>query len=168
MLKRLLSTGILLVSTLYTLSAFAEFNIAVIDMKNVVENSKQMTSMKDKLQAKFSPKHDELVNEGKALAKKFEDFEKEKPVLSQKKAKEMETSLQKEQQELVAKESKFRQDLYAEQESSMKAIVNSVKQASENIAKKKGFAMVIDSSSTTFVQDKYNITKEVSKLLDKS
>ena len=89
MLKRLLTTGILLVSTLFTLSAFAEFNIAVIDMKDVVENSKQMTNMKDKLQAKFSPKHDELVNEGKALAKKFEDFEKEKPVLSQKKAKEM-------------------------------------------------------------------------------
>ena len=69
---------------------------------------------------------------------------------------------------MVAKESKFRQELYAEQESAMKTIVNSVKQASEKIAKKKGFAMVIDSSSTTFVQEKYNITKEVSKLLEKS
>lgn len=168
MLKRLITSSILFLSAIFTISAFAEFNIAVIDMKNVVENSKQMSTMKEKLQAKFSPKHDELVNEGKALAKKFEDFEKEKPVLSQKKAKELEANLQKEQQELVAKESKFRQELYAEQENAMKTIVNSVKKASEKVAKKKGFAMVIDSGSTTFVQDKYNITKEVSKIVDKA
>ncbi|MEC8063819.1 MAG: OmpH family outer membrane protein [Pseudomonadota bacterium] len=166
MIKRFVVTSILFLSSALFTQVIAESSIAVIDMKSLVENSTQMQKTKEQLQAKFAPRHDELVNENKALAKKYEDFEREKAVLSQKKVKEVETALQKEQQELVSKEAQFRQELYTAQEEAMKKIVDSVKLASEKVAKKKGFVIVLDAGSTTYVDAKYNITDEVSKIVE--
>lgn len=167
MMKRAAISSVILLTSMFFTQAMADCNIAVIDMKVLVEKSSQMKKMKDQLQAKFAPRHDELVNQNKALAKKFEDFEREKAVLSQKKSNEVQTNLQKEQQELVSKEAKFRQELYTSQEAAMKKIVDSVKAASEKVAKSKGFVMVIDAGSTTYVQEKYDITNEVSKIVEK-
>lgn len=167
MIKRFLLPSVLLLSSLVATSAFAEFNIAVINMGKLLQESTQMETMQEQLQAKFGPRHDELVNKRKAIKKEFEKFEKEKPVLSQKKAAEAEKKLQEQQQEIITEESKFGQEVNAEKEKAMKKFYDTVVSASETVAKKKGYAMVIDSSGIAFVQDKYEITSDVAKLLQK-
>ena len=78
MMKRAAISSVILLTSMFFTQAMADCNIAVIDMKVLVEKSSQMKKMKDQLQAKFAPRHDELVNPNKALAKSSKTLKEKK------------------------------------------------------------------------------------------
>lgn len=166
--QKFLAAALLMVTILCSSVAIAAQDVAVVNMREVIEESKQMIAMRQDMQEKFGKKHDALVAKGKKLSEKLAKHEKNKPVLSAQNAKKASAALQKEQQDLAQEERLFQQDVYAKQEESMKKLVDMVKTAAATVAKRDGFSLVLQTTDALFVQDKLDITKSVKDLIEKS
>lgn len=160
--------GILVVS-LITFSAHAEFKAGYIDMQKAIQSTTAGKSAKTTLEKEFEKKKGSLQKQEEDLKKKAEDFEKKKMVLSDK----VRATKQRElQQEML----KFREDLQKSQmtmrqkEMEMtKPILEKMQKIIGEVAKEKGLSMVFErgQDSVMWAKTDLDITDAVVKKYNK-
>ena len=140
-----------------------------------VDTSKLMieyTEAKD-IEAKYKAKSEEMGRELEAEIAKFKaeagTFQKEAQMKGQAWAEQKGAVLQKREQQLQYAQQSIGQQLQQESGVEIDSVVSSVKKFIKSYGKEKGYAYIYgtgDAASVLYAEEKYDITKEIIKLLN--
>jgi len=140
-----------------------------------VDTSKLMieyTEAKD-IEAKYKAKSEEMGRELEAEIAKFKaeagSFQKEAQIKGQAWAEQKGAELQKREQQLQYAQQSIGQQLHQESGVEIDSVVSSVKKFIKSYGKEKGYAYIYgtgDAASVLYAEEKYDITKEIIKLLN--
>ena len=140
-----------------------------------VDTSKLMieyTEAKD-IEAKYKAKSEEMGRELEAEIAKFKaeagTFQKEAQMKGQAWAEQKGAELQKREQQLQYAQQSIGQQLQQESWVEIDSVVSSVKKFIKSYGKEKGYAYIYgtgDAASVLYAEEKYDITKEIIKLLN--
>lgn len=140
-----------------------------------VDTSKLMieyTEAKD-IEAKYKTKSEEMVRELEAEIAKFKaeagSFQKNAQMNGQAWAQQKGAELQKREQQLQYAQQSIAQQLQQESGVEIDSVVSNVKKFIKTYGKEKGYAYIYgtgDAASVLYAEDKYDITKEIIKLLN--
>lgn len=150
-----------------SVNAAAGGNVAVVDIRSVVEGSKHFDAMQKSMQKKLGDKHQELIIQQKKLAEEQSALEKSKAVTASATYSKKQADLEKKQEKLAESERAFQEQVMKLQDESMKKLYNLVKSASTKIATAKGFEIVLQ-AEPLYVKSQYDITKEVKTAVENS
>ena len=150
-------------------SEVKEIKTAYVDTSKLLE---EYTGAKD-IEAKYKAKSDEMGKELEAEVARFKsdatNFQKNAQANGQAWAQENGARLQKREQELTYAQQAMVQQLQQESGVEMDTLVKSVKKFIKDYGKEKGYAYIYgtgEAVSILYAQDKYDITKEIVKLLN--
>jgi len=140
-----------------------------------VDTSKLMieyTEAKD-IEAKYKTKSEEMGRELEAEIAKFKaeagSFQKNAQMNGQAWAQQKGAELQKREQQLQYAQQSIAQQLQQESGVEIDSVVSNVKKFIKTYGKEKGYAYIYgtgDAASVLYAEDKYDITKEIIKLLN--
>ena len=140
-----------------------------------VDTSKLMieyTEAKD-IEAKYKAKSEEMGRELEAEISKFKteaaSFQKNAQMNGQAWAEQKGAELQKREQQLQYAQQSIAQQLQQESGVEIDSVVSSVKKFIKSYGKEKGYSYIYgtgDAASVLYAEDKYDITKEIIKLLN--
>ncbi len=139
--------------------------IGVLDIQEVMKNASEIKTMQASLQKEFGPKLDEIKNLDKGLREGVEKLQRDRDIMSEAARTKLETELQSTQQELVGMQTKYQQDSTAKQQAMMQEFLNKVKAQTESYAKEQKYDMIMLSEAVPYIDDKFEITKEIIKRL---
>ena len=166
-MKNTLIAGAMLVSGLSAIAGQPKSNVAVVDVRSVVEGSKHFTQMQTSMQKKLGARHEELVLARKDLTKQQEELKKSKQVMATATFKKKQAEIDKNQKQLAEKEGAFQEEVMKLQDQSMKKLYALVKESTKKIAQKQGFEIVLQGEAL-YAAGNYDITKEVKKTVEDS
>lgn len=158
-----------LVVSLATFSAQAEFKAGYIDMQKAIQSTKAGKSAKSALEKDFEKKKKSLQKQEEDLKKKAEDFEKKKMVLSDKvratKQRELQQEMLKFREELQKSQMTMRQ----KEMDMTKPILEKMQKVIGEVAKEKGLSMVFErgQDSVMWAEASLDITDAVVKKYNK-
>lgn len=142
-------------------------NFGVVDINKVIESSPQMTTLRASLEKEFQAKGQAL----QAKIKQFNDdaskLDKEKPVMAKAEIQKKEAELNKRQQTLAQEEQALQQSVMQKNQLMMEEVISKVKAASAEVAKKKGFAMVLQKTAVIVSDASQDMTADVQSKLAK-
>jgi outer membrane protein len=149
----------------------ADLKIGYIDMQKAIQESSTGKDAKKKLEREFNAKKSELEKKKTEIEKMAEDLEKKKVALSDdvraRKAQDIQGEMVKFQQEAMKSEQEFRRK---EQEMT-KPIIEKLQSAIDEVAKEKGYAMIIERGTAQQVviwaKKELDVTDDVIKLYEK-
>lgn len=146
-----------------------EMKTAYVDTSKLLE---QYTEAKD-IEAKYKAKSEEMGKELEAEVAKFKaeaaHFQQNAKEKGQAWAQENGARLQKKEQELSYAQQAMLQQLQQESGVEMDTLVSSVKKFIKTYGKEKGYSYIYgtgEAVSILYAEDKYDITKEIVKLLN--
>jgi outer membrane protein len=146
-----------------------EIKTAYVDTSKLLE---EYTEAKD-IEAKYKAKSDEMGKELEAEVTRFKsdaaNFQKNAQANGQAWAQENGARLQKREQELSYAQQGMLQQLQQESGVEMDTLVKNVKKFIKAYGKEKGYAYIYgtgEAASILYAEDKYDITKEIVKLLN--
>jgi len=161
-MKRFLIVAILFMA----FPAFA-LNVACVDMKKVWENSKEIKAEKANLEKMLKKTQDDLKKKEAELKALQEKAAKEAPTMTDEAKQAMQEDFQRkylEFQELYQSSQKMLQEKdYTAQTS----FIEKVRKIAAEIAKKKGYDIVLAKDNVLYMDDKYDITQEVIAIINK-
>lgn len=139
--------------------------IGVVDMQAAIQGSERGKKAKSDLESEVNKKRAELKKEEEDLKKATEDFQKQSLALNEKARTARQTELQQRFMKLQEKSGMYTQELQQKERDLTAPIVQKLKGIIQNIAKQKGYTMVIEKNETTvlFSQDSDDLTTEVVK-----
>lgn len=144
-------------------SLMAASKYAVVDMQTVILNVSEGKAARKKLEVQIKAKEKSLQKEKEALDKMNKDWKSQAPLLSESARFKKQQEFQEKFMNLRNEELKFQQEIkQKEQEATQKIAVSVTKLVSE-LAKKRGYEMVFETSSAglVYLKDPVDITKEV-------
>lgn len=146
-----------------------EFKTAYVDTSKLLE---EYTEAKD-IEAKYKAKSDEMGKELEGEYNKFKseaaNFQKNAQANGPAWAQQKGAELQKKEQQLNYAQQAMIQQLQQESGAEMDTLVKKVKKIIKDYGKEKGYAYIYgtgEAVSILYAEDKYDITKEMIKLLD--
>jgi outer membrane protein len=163
MKKRVFVLVILILSM--TVSSFAaDLKVGVVEVEHIMKNSRELLNKKGKLREKFNKLQGELNEREKALKKSIEDFQAQSSLYSAEAKKEKETELKKEEENLVNTFKKYQGDIKENEQEMVKSVVEQVRE----IAKEKGYTLVIEKNSgfVIYAADELDINKDIIDTID--
>jgi len=150
-------------------SEVKEAKTAYVDTSKLLE---EYTEAKD-IEAKYKAKSDEMGRELEAEVNRFKsdaaNFQKNAQANGQAWAQQNGAALQKREQQLTYAQQAMIQQLQQESGKEMDTMVNQVKKFIKAYGKEKGYSYIYgtgEAVSILYAEDKYDITKEIIKLLD--
>lgn len=155
-----LSALFLLVST----SAFSQnIQIGVVDLQKIMQTSKQMKELQQKLEQNFQPRRAKLMATEEELKNDMVKLKRDSAVLSQAQKKDLEKKVIAKQQALERDGQQYQQELTAAQNDAMEDFYNKIRQAINKIAEKEKYDIVLQKEAAPFISDKLDITSQVIK-----
>lgn len=146
-----------------------EFKTAYVDTSKLLE---EYSEAKD-IEAKYKSKSDEMGKELEGEYNKFKleasNFQKNAQANGQAWAQQKGAELQKREQQLNYAQQAMIQQLQQESGAEMDTLVKKVKKIIKDYGKEKGYAYIYgtgEAVSILYAEDKYDLTKEMIKLLD--
>lgn len=147
-----------------------EFKTAYVDTSVLM---KEYTATKD-LEAKYKAKGDEKGRQLQAEIDRFkqeaQNFQAQAQANGQAWAQQKGAELQRREQQLAQAQQALSQQLQQEGGTEMDSLVSNVKKAIKAYGKEKGYAYIYgtgdSNASILYAEDKYDITKEIIKLLN--
>lgn len=145
-----------------TTTATAE-KVAVVNVQQVLLNSKKVTDANTKLQDQFKPRQEKLAARQKQLQDEMNDFQKKSATMSQKDRDAAEKKLSDEKANFLKDATAFQKEVNEEQNKAMQAILGQLSGVISNLAKKNHYSLVLDSQAVVYSLDAPDITKDVAK-----
>lgn len=146
-----------------------EFKTAYVDTSKLMED---FTEAKD-IQAKYKAKSEEMGRELEAEVTRFKseaaNFQKNAQANGQAWAQQKGAELQKREQQLQYAQQAMVQQLQQESGAELDSLINNVKKYIKEYGKEKGYAYIYgtgEAVSILYAEDKYDITKDITKLLN--
>jgi outer membrane protein len=147
-------------------AADATTKFAVVNVQQLFQQSPKIADLNKQLQNKFKSRQDKLIAAQKSLQDELDKFKKESVTLSEKDKAALQNKISDDQAALSKDATVFQQDLSKEQNKIMKNVLAQLNDIISSIAKKAGYAMVLDSQAVIFANAGADITKDVSKEFD--
>lgn len=152
-----------------TSTSAKELKTAYVDTSKLMD---EYTEAKD-IEAKYKTKSEEKGKELEAEVARFKseaaNFQKSAQANGQAWAQQKGAELQKKQEQLQYAQQGIAQQLQQESGAEMDTVVKSVKKFIKEYGKQNGYAYIYgtgDAASVLYAEDKYDITKEIIKLLN--
>jgi len=161
-MKKLLCFGVLLGSVSFI--SFAQEKFACVDTNRILQESKLVAQAQSELRNKLSKYQNQLSS----LEKKLEDLRKqiESKAISQKVKEEKIKEYQKLESQVREIQAKAQKELTETRQRLENMVFNRVKEASEKIAKEKGYKGVMDCGVFIYKDSGIDITTEVINIVD--
>ncbi len=139
--------------------------IGFVNTEKILRDSKPAKEAQEQIEQEFGKRDDELQKLADNLRKKYEDFEKNAPVMSdadraknQRELTDLDTDLQRKRRE-------FQEDFNRRRNDAFSTIVEKANVAINDLAESEGYDLILQDAVT--VSDRVDITDKVIKVLDK-
>ncbi|MBK1642428.1 molecular chaperone Skp [Chromatium okenii] len=167
MMRLLILITLSLLMTLPVLAANTT-GIGVVDMQQVLEQSKLGKRLQEQLRQEFEPKTRQFAEEEKEIQALRQAFERDKALMSKDQAEKQEKQIVARIEAYQKKTQPLQQELVKVQQTKGREIVTPAREAVNTIAKKKKLALVIErgQAGMLYLDPAADITAEVIEELD--
>ena len=165
MKKAVKTTALSLALALTSSFAMATENIAFIDPTYLFQNHPEREAVAKKLDAEFKAPAEKLQANKKKIDEKIEALQKEAPKLRSADIKKREDEINKLIKEHDEEVQKFQLENDKRQNEERAKLLESIQEATNTVAKQKGYTYVLDAASVVFAVDGKDITDDVMKLI---
>jgi len=149
------------VSVAWSIGASADGGVGVVDMKTLFTTSSKVKAIKANLMKQFDPQKEKLQKMGESLQADIAKYQKNKAVMSQDDLKKAQDNITKEEADMRQAQTKFQQDVFAAQNTSLESFMKDVKAAAKIVAEKQKLDLIIPDNDVLYSKDDKNVTKEV-------
>ena len=125
--------------------------IAVIDFQRAVTETNEGQAAQTKLDGMYSARKTEIENKQKALEAEFNDFQSRAMILSDSAKAEAEQKLMRKQGEFQQLYMQYEQEMQQTYMTMLQELDQKMRQASEKVAKQRGFDLVIDRAAVVYM-----------------
>jgi outer membrane protein len=167
MRKQTIALLVTLVASFSTSAMAADFKIAVVDVRQALQKSPQMTSATADLDKQFKSRQQNLVDEQKDLQADTMKLNKEGAVMKNEDRIALQDKIVSKQKKVQSDMASFKQDLEAAQGQAMQKIVTKFTNVVTKIAEKNGYQLVLSRDATPYFKPEFDITSQVSQALSK-
>ncbi len=146
-----------------------EFKTAFVDTSILMKEYSEAKEVEAKYKAKSVTMENQLKSQAARLKSDEENFRKVAESKGQQWAQENMQALQKREQQLQGAQQQMMQELQQGSGVEMDTIVKSVKKFIKDYGKEKGYDYIYgtgEAATVLYAQDKYDLTKELTKLLN--
>lgn len=165
MFKYILAT--LVMSTLVA-QAESSFKIGFVDMQKAIQTTSSGKKAKTELEAEFNKRKKELEKKEADLKKMKEDIEKKQSVLSEEVLGKKQVEFRNEMMKYQESVQKNQLEIQKKERDLTQPILEKMKKAIANVAKAKGYTMVIENSAMVlYAESGHDLTEEVIKTFEK-
>lgn len=165
-MKRVMSVIGICVAALYSMSAMAGA-VAVIDMQQIFQNSKQVKEINSGLEKQFSSQKQSVDNLGKDLQKNIDKYKKDEAVMDKKTADNLKNTIRDQEQKLQQQQTDLQRQLFEAQNKAMTQFLDKIKGIVKNIAGSQDVDVVMPKNALLYSKDNLDITTKVMDALDK-
>lgn len=146
----------------------ADLKVATVNVENVLKSSTEVNAAKNNLQAKFKPQYASIEAAQKKMVADINSLKKNAETMSASARQKAQSSLASEQQTLVAQQQQFQQQLSHAQDETMQEVLKRLKLVVAQIAKQKGYSLVLPEGAVAYAAANLDITPVVLKAFDAS
>lgn len=146
-----------------------EIKTAYVDTSLLMKEYQKTKDVEAKFKAKAESKGSQLEAQINLFKKEASGFQAQAQAKGQAWAEQKGAELQRREQQLAQAEQLLSQELQKESAVEMDSLVSGVKKFIKNYGKEKGYDYIYgtgDAATVLYAQDKYDITKEIIKLLN--
>jgi outer membrane protein len=161
-----LTLGLALVSPSNAAPEKPATRVALIRMQEAIKDTKDGKKAETTLRKEIEDRQKKLQAEGQKIQAEMENLRKQGMVMDEKSRAEKEASIQK--QVMAFEESKMRnqQEFQKRDQEISEPIIKKLRGIVSDVAKEKGYTLVIDTSSVVYAETSDDITEEVIKRYD--
>ncbi|WP_439240997.1 OmpH family outer membrane protein [Lonepinella sp. BR2474] len=165
MKKIVKATALSLALAFASSAAFAAENIAFINAAYLFDHHPDREAITKKLDAGFKKQTDELAASKKSIDNKIAALQKEAKNLRSADIKKREDEINKLMKAHDAKVQKYQQEAQKQEMTERAKLLESIQNATNTLAKEKGYTYVLDANSVVFAIDGKDISDEVLKAI---
>lgn len=164
-MKKLLA-GICLSTALWTASSMAG-SVAVIDMQQIFQNSKQVKQLNEALEKQFASQKKSLEDLGKQLQTNIDKFKKDQSVMDAKAAENLKNSIRDQEQKYQQEQTELQRKQYEAQNKAMTEFLDKIKGIVKGMASTQDVDVVLPKNALLYSKDNLDVTAKVLEGLDK-
>jgi outer membrane protein len=166
-----LATFTFVLSALTLNASFARADdgkVGIVDMQKAIQSSEAGRKAKSELEGAFNKKKKELDDQGAALKKSQEEFQKKQAALSDTAKREQGSKLQEKMMKYQELLQKSNVEIQKKEQEMSEPIIKKIREKVTEIAKKKGLSIVLERNENIviFSDDKNDITDDVIKAIN--
>jgi outer membrane protein len=162
--------GVLLTALFFcsmTSSTFAEqAKIGVVDLQKIMQTSNQMKDIQQKLEQKFKPRRDLLVEAESHLKSDMERFKRDSAIMTSAQKKELEKKILTAQQKFERDGQQYQQELSTAHNEAMEGLYTKVRSAINKIAKEAHYDLIVQKDAAPFSVPSLDVTDNVMKAIN--
>jgi outer membrane protein len=168
MKKMIFSLGSILALSLMSATGFAAdaaIKIGVVDLRQVLQKSPQMTDLNKKLEAQFKPRQDKIKADEKLLQADVDKLKKDGSTMSKDDVTKLQDKIVKAQSALQAQVGTFQQDLGNAQNQGMQKLLQDAGAIITDMGKKDAYTLIVSKEAAFYAQDSMDLTPKVSQAM---
>lgn len=159
---------ILVFLSVFCLSAFSQsVKIGYVNMKEIFENYEKAKKIEESFKKEVAEEQKNIDKMQEDIKKMQEDYEKKKNMMKPEEQAKKETEIRSKIQEFSQKYSEVSKKLDEKGKALESQIVDEIKKAIEDYAKKNGYSIILDSRLLLYGDEATNLTDEIIKVLNK-
>lgn len=153
-------------AALWSISSLAA-GVAVIDMQQIFQNSKQVKQINDGLEKQFATQKQDVDKLGKELQANIDKYKKDQTVMDPKAANALKDNIRDQEQKLQQQQTDLQRQLFEAQNKSMTQFLDKIKGIVKGMAASQDFDVVLPKNALLYSKDNLDITAKVLDALDK-
>ena len=165
-MKRILCLVGISLAALWTMSSMAA-GVAVIDMQQIFQNSKQVKQINDGLEKQFAVQKESVDSLSKQLQANIDKYKKDQTVMDTKTANSLKDSIRSQEQKLQQQQTDLQRQLFEAQNKAMTQFLDKIKSIVKSMASTKDYDVVLPKNALLYSKDNLDITSQVLSSLDK-
>lgn len=165
-MKRILLLIGICFAGLWSISSLAA-SVAVIDMQQIFQNSKQVKQINDNLEKQFSAQKKSVDDLGKQLQANIDKYKKDQTVMDKKSGDMLKDTIRDEEQKLQQQQTDLQRQLFEAQNKAMTQFLDQIKAIVKGMAGNQGYDVVLPKNALLYSKDNLDITSKVLDTLDK-
>lgn len=165
-MKRLLSMVGISIAVLWSMSAIAG-TVAVIDMQQIFQNSKQVKEINNGLEKQFASQKQSVDSLGKDLQKNIDKYKKDEAVMDKKTADNLKNTIRDQEQKLQQQQTDLQRQLFEAQNKAMTQFLDKIKNIVKSMSGSQDYDVVMPKNALLYSKDNLDITTKVMDALDK-
>ncbi len=141
-----------------------EFKAGFVNTDRIFREANAAKAAQTKLEAEFSKREKELLDQGNSLKVAGEKFEREAPTMSESQRVTRQRQLVDQDREFQRKRREFQEDLGARKSEELAAVLERANKVVKQVAEQEKYDVVLQEA--VYINPKYDITEKVLKALN--
>lgn len=145
--------------------ALAQEKIAVLNLRQIVQESDDVKKINEKLKAEFGPREDDLKKSQEKLRDDVNKFRRDNASMNKTDREQLEKKIMDSQQKIQQTAQTLREELTKKQNEQMQKFLQKVEKIVDDIAAQKKYDLILQGEGVVFAKTQMDITNEVMKML---